>query len=82
VLEHALPDRIDIVRAKRHLLGQLGDGQPCPSFAIGDLDPIENGYWATNSATAKLLMRAARVPPRDAGGGSRSPHWPRCRAGQ
>ena len=23
------PDRIDIVRAKRHLLGQLGHGQPC-----------------------------------------------------
>jgi hypothetical protein len=23
VLEHAQPDRIDIVRAKRHLLGQL-----------------------------------------------------------
>jgi hypothetical protein len=30
VLEHAQPDRIDIVRAKRHLLGQLGDGQPRP----------------------------------------------------
>jgi hypothetical protein len=28
VREHAQPDRIDIVRAKRHLLGQLGDGQP------------------------------------------------------
>ena len=25
---HAQPDRIDIVRVKRHLLGQLGDGQP------------------------------------------------------
>ncbi len=28
VLEHAQPGRIDIVRAKRHLLGQLGDGGP------------------------------------------------------
>jgi hypothetical protein len=34
VLEHAQPDRIDIVRAKRHLLGQLGDGQPCPSSTL------------------------------------------------
>ncbi len=30
VLKHAQSDRIDIVRAKRHLLGQLGDGQPHP----------------------------------------------------
>jgi hypothetical protein len=29
VLEHAQPNRIDIVRAKRHLLGQLGTGHPC-----------------------------------------------------
>jgi hypothetical protein len=28
VVEHANPGRIDIVRAKRHLLGQLGDGLP------------------------------------------------------
>lgn len=34
VLEHAQPDRIDIVRAKRHLLGQLGNGQPHPSSAL------------------------------------------------
>ena len=34
VLEHAQPDRFDIVRAKRHLLGQLGDGQP---YASGTL---------------------------------------------
>ena len=30
VLKHAQSDRINIVRAKRHLLGQLGDGQPHP----------------------------------------------------
>jgi hypothetical protein len=30
VLEHANPRRIDIVRAKWHLLGQLGDGPPHP----------------------------------------------------
>jgi hypothetical protein len=34
VLEHAQPDRIDIVRAKRHLLGQLGDGQPHPTGTL------------------------------------------------
>jgi hypothetical protein len=34
VLEHAQPDRIDIVRAKRHLLGQLGHGQPCASSTL------------------------------------------------
>jgi hypothetical protein len=34
VLEHAQPGRIDIVRAKRHLLGQLGDGGPRPSGAL------------------------------------------------
>jgi hypothetical protein len=34
VLEHAQPGRIDIVRAKRHLLGLLGDGQPHPSSAL------------------------------------------------
>jgi hypothetical protein len=34
VLEHAQHDRIDIVRAKRHLLGQLGDGQPCSSGTL------------------------------------------------
>ena len=34
VLEHAQPDRIDIVRAKRHLLGQLGDGQPHPTSTL------------------------------------------------
>ena len=28
VVEHANPGRIDIVRVKRHLLGQLGDGLP------------------------------------------------------
>jgi hypothetical protein len=30
-LEHAQPDRIDIVRAERHLFVQLGDGAPIPS---------------------------------------------------
>jgi hypothetical protein len=34
VREHAQPDRIDIVRAKRHLLGQLGDGQPHPTSTL------------------------------------------------
>ena len=34
VLEHAQPDRIDIVRAKRHLLGQLGDRQPHPTGTL------------------------------------------------
>src|SRR5580704_10886467 len=34
VLEHAQPDRIDIVRAKQHLLGQLGDGQPHPTGTL------------------------------------------------
>ena len=34
VLENAQPDRIDIVRAKRHLLGQLGGGQPCASGTL------------------------------------------------
>jgi hypothetical protein len=34
VLERALPDRINIVRAKRHLLGQLGDGQPHPTSTL------------------------------------------------
>ena len=34
VLEHAQPDHIDIVRAKRHLLGQLGDGQPHPTGTL------------------------------------------------
>lgn len=34
VLEHAQPDRIDIVRAKRHLVGQLGDGQPHPTGTL------------------------------------------------
>ena len=34
VLEHAQPGRIDIVRAKRHLLGQLGDGQPHPTGTL------------------------------------------------
>ena len=34
VLEHAQPDRIDIVRAKRHLPGQLGDGQPHPTGTL------------------------------------------------
>ena len=34
VLEHAQPDRIDIVRAKRHLLGQLSDGEPHPSSTL------------------------------------------------
>jgi hypothetical protein len=34
VLEHAQPDRIDIVRAKRHLLGQLGHGHPCASSTL------------------------------------------------
>jgi hypothetical protein len=34
VPEHAQPDRIDIVRAKRHLLGQLGHGQPCASSTL------------------------------------------------
>lgn len=34
VLEHAQPDRIDIVRAKRRLLGQLGDGQPHPTGTL------------------------------------------------
>jgi hypothetical protein len=34
VREHAQPDRIDIVRAKRHLLGQLSGGQPHPSSTL------------------------------------------------
>ena len=34
VLENAQPDRFDIVRAKRHLLGQLGGGQPCASGTL------------------------------------------------
>ena len=34
VREHAQPDRIDIVRAKRHLLGQLGDGHPHPASTL------------------------------------------------
>jgi hypothetical protein len=34
ITEHAQPGRIDIVRAKQHLLGQLGDGQPHPAEAL------------------------------------------------
>ena len=34
VLKHAQPDRIDIVRAKRHLLGHLGDGEPHPASTL------------------------------------------------
>jgi hypothetical protein len=34
ITEVAQPGRIDIVRAKKHLLGQLGDGQPHSSEAL------------------------------------------------
>jgi hypothetical protein len=34
IAEHAQPGRTDIVRAKQHLLGQLGDGQPHPAEAL------------------------------------------------
>jgi hypothetical protein len=34
VREHAQPDRIDVVRAKRHLLGQLGDSHPHPASTL------------------------------------------------
>jgi hypothetical protein len=34
ITEHAQPGRIDIVRAKQHLLGQLGDGQPHTAEAL------------------------------------------------
>jgi hypothetical protein len=34
VAEHARPGRIDIVRAKRHLLGQLSDGLPHPAGTL------------------------------------------------
>jgi hypothetical protein len=34
VLEHAQPGRIDVVRAKRHLLGQISGGQPHPSGTL------------------------------------------------
>ena len=34
VLAHTQPDRIDIVRAKRHLLGLLAGGQPHPTSAL------------------------------------------------
>jgi AcrR family transcriptional regulator len=34
VIEHAQPGRIDVLRAKRHVLGQLGDGRPHSSAAL------------------------------------------------
>ena len=34
ISEVAQPGRIDIVRAKKHLLGELGDGQPHSSEAL------------------------------------------------
>jgi hypothetical protein len=34
VREHVQPDRIDIVRAKRHLLGHLGNGQPLATSTL------------------------------------------------
>jgi hypothetical protein len=34
ITEVAQPGRIDIVRAKKHLLGELGDGQPHSSEAL------------------------------------------------
>lgn len=45
VLEHANPRRIDTVRARWHLLGQLGDGppHPCRRLASGYAAEVRGG---------------------------------------